>query len=136
MTKFEKPLPNPTVEAQPFWDYCKKHELRMQKCSQCDHIRYPSSIVCPKCHSMKAEWVRLSGKGKVFSFTIFQYVYNKAFSDDIPYVAASIELEEGTRMLSNIIRCKPDDIRIDMPVEVEFEDVTDECTLPKFKPRA
>ncbi len=135
MTTYEKPLPSPTTDTQPFWDYLKKHELRMQKCLQCGHIRYPPSMVCPKCHSMEAEWVKLSGKGKVFSFVIYHYVYNKAFSNDIPYAAASIELEEGPRVMSNITGCKLEDIRIDMPVEVHFEDVTDEFALPKFKPR-
>ena len=136
MPTYEKPLPNPTTDTQPFWDYCKKHELRMQKCLQCGHIRYPPGLVCPKCHSMEAEWVKLSGKGKVFSFVIFHYLYNKAFGNDIPYAAASIELEEGPRMMSNIIGGNLEDIKIDMPVEVHFEDVTDEFALPKFRPRA
>ena len=135
MTEYEKPLPNPTSDTQPFWDYCKKHELRIQKCAQCGYIRYPPGIVCPKCQSMEAEWTKLSGRGKVFSFVIFHYLYNKAFGSDIPYAAASIELEEGPRMMSSITGCQLEDIRIDMPVEVYFEDITDEFTLPKFKPR-
>ncbi|MFC1907346.1 Zn-ribbon domain-containing OB-fold protein [Chloroflexota bacterium] len=135
MTNYEKPIPNPTMETQPFWDYCKKNELRMQKCAQCSYIRFPASIVCPKCHSMNAEWVKLSGKGKVFSFSTVRYLYYKAFSNDIPYAVASIELEEGPRMLSNIIGCEVEDIKIDMPVEVQFEHITDEFALPKFKPR-
>ena len=137
MTNYEKPLPGPTLETQPFWDYCKKHELRMQKCPQCGHFRFPPSIVCPKCRSMnEAEWTKLSGRGKVFSFVIFHYLYNKAFAKDIPYIAAVIELEEGRRMMSNVTGCKVEDIKIDMPVEVYFEDITDEFALPKFKPRA
>ena len=133
MAKYEKPLPQPTADTQPFWEYCKKHELRMQKCSQCGHIRYPPSIICPKCSSMEAEWTKLSGRGKIFSFVVFQYVYNKAFSDDMPYIAASIELEEGPRIMSNVIGCKPEDVKVGMPVEIQFEDVTGEFTLPKFK---
>ena len=80
--------------------------------------------------------MKLSGKGKVFIFVVFHYVYDKTFSDDIPYAAASIELEEGSRMMSNIIGCSLEDIKIDMPVEVHFEDVGEEFALPKFKPRA
>lgn len=133
-TKYERPLPSPTPDTLPFWDYCKKHELRLQKCKQCGHIRYPPSIICPKCSSMEAEWTKLSGKGKVFSFIVFQYVYNKAFSNDVPYVCASIELDEGPRIMSNIIGCKPGDVKIGMPVEIQFEDVTDKFALPKFKP--
>ena len=132
--KYEKPFPQPTADPQPFWEYCKKHELRMQECSQCGHIRYPRGIVCPKCCSMEYEWTKLMGRGEVFSFSTFHYVYNKAFSNEVPYVAAAIELEEGPRMISNIIGCKLEDIKIDMPVEVYFEDITDEFALPKFKP--
>ncbi|MBI4187985.1 MAG: Zn-ribbon domain-containing OB-fold protein [Chloroflexi bacterium] len=136
MTMYTKPLPDPTIETKPFWDYCKKHELRMQKCVQCGHIRFPPGIVCPKCHSMESDWVKLSGKGKVFSFVIFHYVYNKAFKDEVPYASAAIELDEGPRMMSNITGCKLEDIKINMPVEVYFEDITGEFALPKFKPRA
>ena len=135
-TKHEKPLPQPSADTEPFWDYCKKHELRMQKCSQCGHVRYPPGIICPKCSSLEAEWAKLSGKGEVFSYSVFHYVYNKAFSDNVPYVAASIELEEGPRMLSNVTGCKPEDVKIGMPVEVYFEDVADKFTLPKFKARS
>ena len=77
MTQYGKPLPNPTGDTKPFWDYCKKHELRMQKCTQCGYIRYPPSIVCPKCHSMETEWVRLSGKGKVFGITLVKTRYRQ-----------------------------------------------------------
>ena len=136
MVSYEKPLPDPTPDTKPFWDYCKKHELRMQKCAQCGYIRYPPSIVCPKCQSMEAEWIKLNGKGKLYSFVVFQYVYNQAFAKDIPYVVASIELEEGPRIMSNITDCKLEDIKVNMPVEVYFEDITDEFALPKFKPAA
>ena len=136
MAKYEKPLPGPTFDTQPFWDYCKKHELRLQKCTNCGYVRFPPGVTCPKCQSMEAEWVKLSGKGKVFTFTVFHHIYNKSFTDDIPYDVASVELEEGPRIMSNIIGCKLEDIKIGMPVEVYFEDITDEFTLPKFKPRA
>lgn len=135
MANYEKPLPRPNADSQPFWEYCKKHELRLQKCPQCGHVRYPLSIMCPKCHSTEpAEWVKLSGKGKVFSFVTFRYLYNKAFADDMPYVDAAIELDEGPRILSMITGYKPEDVKINMPVKVYFEDVTEEFSLPKFKP--
>jgi len=67
---------------------------------------------------------------------VFHHIYNKSFTNDIPYDVASVELEEGPRIMSNIIGCELDDIKVDMPVEVYFEDIADEFTLPKFKPRA
>jgi uncharacterized protein len=134
MTVYEKPLPNVDIETAPFWEYCGKHELRMQKCHQCGHLRNPPSILCPRCHSMEADWVKLSGKGKVYSYTIFHKAYHEAFKNDIPYAVAIIALDEGPRMLSNITGCKVNDISIDMPVMVSFEDVGDNFALPKFKP--
>ena len=136
MTTCEKPLPTPTTDTQLFWDYCKRHELRMQKCSECGLIRHPPSIICPRCYSKDVEWRRLSGRGTVYSFVVFHYPYHKAFKDELPYACAVIDLAEGPRMMSNIIGCKPDDIKINMPVEVHFEDVTDEFALPKFRPGA
>ena len=134
MAGYAKPLPLLNAETRPYWNYCRKHELRMQKCSRCGHIRFPVSVICPACHSMEAEWVKLSGRGKVYSFTIYRVPYHPAFRDDIPYVVAIIRLDEGPRMESNIIGCKVEDVKIDMPVEVAFYDVTDEVSLPKFRP--
>lgn len=135
MTTYEKPIPGPTIEGRTFWEYCKQHELRMQKCPQCGYVRFPASVLCPNCHSIApAEWVQLSGRGKVYTFVVFHYVYNRAFEKEVPYVVASIELEEGPRMMSNVIGCAPDDVQIGMPVKVTFEDITDQYALPKFRP--
>lgn len=133
-TTYDKPLPVINEDNKPYWEYCKKHELRMQKCSSCGHIRFPVSIICPRCHSLEAEWTKLSGKGKVYSYVIYRMAYHPAYKNDIPYAVAIIELEEGPRMESNVTGCKPDDIKIDMPVEVYFDDVTADVSLPKFKP--
>lgn len=107
---------------------------RMQKCNQCGHIRFPVSIVCPKCHSMEVEWTKLSGKGKIHSYIIYRQAFHPSYENDIPYAVAIIQLDEGPRMASNITGCEMEDIKIDMPVEVYFDDVTDEISLPKFKP--
>ena len=76
----------------------------------------------------------MSGRGKVFSFVTFHRVYHPAFQDQVPYVVALIALEEGPRLLSNIVGLAPDEVRCDMPVEVAFEDVAEGVALPKFKP--
>ncbi len=131
---YEKPLPVINEDTAPFWEYCHKHELRMQKCRQCGYIRFPASIVCPRCHSLEAEWTRLSGKGRVYSFIVYHQAYHPSYKDELPYAVAIIQLDEGPRMESNVIGCEMEDIKIDMPVEVIFDDVTDEVTLPKFNP--
>ena len=133
---YEKPLPVINEDNAPYWEYCRNHELRMQKCTDCGHIRFPASIVCPKCNSMEAEWTQLSGRGKVYSYVIYHMAYHPSYKDDIPYTVAIIQLNEGPRMESNITDCKGEDIQIDMPVELYFDDVTDDVTLPKFKPAA
>jgi uncharacterized protein len=131
---YTKPLPLINDETRPYWDYCKQHELRMQKCSDCGHIRFPLSPVCPRCHSMHSQWEKLSGKGNIYTFTVYRVAYHPAFKDAVPYVLAIIRLAEGPSLESNIIGCQPEDVKIDMPVEVSFEDITPEITLPKFKP--
>ena len=90
--------------------------------------------MCSECTSDAYDWKPVSGKGRVFSFVIYHRAYHPGFQDEIPYVVGVIELDEGARMLSNVIGCKPEEVRCDMPVEVAFEDITDEMSLPKFRP--
>ncbi len=134
--EYTKPLPGTDDENKPFWDYCKQHELRMQKCLQCGKFRYPVSPICPHCLHLESEWAKLSGKGWVYSFTIVRRSSHPGFTEDVPYTVAIIETEEGTRLISNVVGCKPEEVRVDMPVEVIFEDITEEFALPKFKPVA
>jgi uncharacterized OB-fold protein len=131
---YEKPLPIINEDNAPYWEYAREHQLRMQKCVNCGHIRFPVSIVCPRCHSLEMEWTRLSGKGKVYSYIIYHQAYHPAYKDDIPYVVAIIQLDEGPRMESNITDCRLEDLRVGMPVELYFDDVTEDVSLPKFRP--
>lgn len=131
---YGKPLPVISEDNETYWKYCKQHELRMQKCKDCGHIRFPASILCQACHSMESEWVKLAGKGKIYSYIVFHQAYHEAYQNDIPYVVAIVQLDEGPRMESNITGVDVKVVEIDMPVEVYFDDVTDEVSLPKFKP--
>ena len=130
----EKPLPQANSDTQPFWDGCKEHELRFQKCMDCGHVRWPPSMICPECHAAQTEWITAGGKGAVYTYAVYHRAFHPAFKDDLPYVAAVVELEEGPHLLTNIIGCKPEAVRCDMSVEIAWEDVTDEFSLPKFKP--
>ncbi len=129
-----KPLPKVNADTRQFWDGCKSHELRFQKCKDCGHIRWPASIICPLCHSDNTKWIVASGKGKVFTFVVYHEAYHPAFEADLPYVVAIVELEEGPHFLTNIVGCNPGEVRCEMPVQVIWEDVTAEFSLPKFKP--
>lgn len=118
---------------EPFWTAARDHELRMQQCSACGHVRWPPGPVCPECWSESAEWAELSGKGEVNTWVVFHRVYFEAFADEVPYNVAEIELEEGPRYLANVVNVDNDDLYRGMPVKVVFDDVTDDVTLPKFR---
>ena len=126
--------PQPSPETQRYWDGCKRHELWLPYCKQCDqHFFYPRPF-CPRCFSWDIEWRQASGRGTVYTFAIQYRAYAPGFEP--PYVTAIIQLDEGPRLLTNLVDIEPDPekIRCDMPVEVTFEDVTDEISLPKFRP--
>ena len=134
MTDYAKPLPIPSEDSGPFWAAARQHKLSLQRCKSCGSFRFPPSPVCPECTAEGGEWTALKGRGRVFSFVVFHRAYHKSFEGDLPYAVAVVELEEGPRLLSNIVGIPADKVRCDMPVQVVFEDVTPECTLPKFKP--
>ncbi|MEE8414082.1 MAG: Zn-ribbon domain-containing OB-fold protein [Dehalococcoidales bacterium] len=132
--QYNKPLPYVHEETRPFWEGTKRHEVLIQRCKDCGKFRFYPRSTCIYCLSDNTEWVKVSGKAKVYSFTIAYRPARPAFADDAPYNVAIIELEEGIRMISNIVDCANEDIKVDMPVEVVFDDVTPEITLLKFKP--
>ena len=128
----ERPLPKPNGDTKPFWDGCRQHQLKFQKCSECGQVRWPPSIICPNCHSQDATWILSSGRGKIYSYVIYHQAPHPAFKDKLPYVVAIVELEEGPHLLTNIIGSPHDHLRCDLPVVVTWEDVTKEISLPKF----
>ena len=91
-------------------------------------------MICPKCHSRKTAWIQARGRGKVYTYAVYHQAFHPAFRDDVPYVVAVVELEEGPHILTNIVGCGHEKVRCDMPVEVTWEDVTKEYSLPKFQP--
>jgi uncharacterized OB-fold protein len=129
-----KPVPVPTRETQPYWEGCKSHELRIQKCAACRHYQFYPRLYCTACMSDRVEWVKASGRGTVLSFTIVYRPVTQAFAIDVPYVVALITLDEGPQLMSNVVGCPPEQVRIGMPVEVTFEDWTEEISVPKFRP--
>lgn len=131
---YNKPLPKINADTKEFWNGCRQHLLKIQKCGDCGFVRYPPSFICPRCHSTETEWISASGKGSVYSFTVNHVAFHPAFLEDLPYVVAVVKLDEGPHMLTNIVGCDPADVRCDMPVEIAWEDVTDEFSLPKFRP--
>jgi hypothetical protein len=131
--KYAKPLPRIDEESKGFWEACVRHELYVQRCRACRSLRYYPRALCPACLSDDTEWVRCCGRGTVYTFTVTHQNQAPGFRDELPYVLAYVELDEGVRLLTNIVGCSPEDVRIGMPVEVLFDDVTAESTLPKFR---
>ena len=135
MTTAPRPLPQITPEMGPFWEAARRHELVVQRCRGCGALRFPAREICSRCLARDAEWIPVSGRGTVFSYAIMHQVYHPGFADAVPYAVVVVELEEGARILSNLIDCAVEDLRIDMTVEVVFEELSPEVTLPKFRPR-
>ena len=134
MTDYAKPLPDVTNEKmRPYWEAAKRHELRMQRCPDCGYVRFPPTQHCPECLNENDDWVELSGRGTVWSFGVYYHVFNASFQDDIPYNVALVELEEGPRLVTNIVGTDNEAIEMGMPVQVTFDDVTGEVTLVKFR---
>ena len=134
MFAIEKPLPRPSEDSAPYWEAARGGELRMQRCGGCGHVRFPPALLCARCLSEEAEWIRLSGRGTVFSWIIVHQSQYPAFNADTPYNVAIVELAEGPRLHTHIIDCPNDQLRIGMPVEVVFHKINDEVALPKFRP--
>ena len=129
---YEKPQPVIDPGTQPFWSAAREHRLSIPRCRSCgQHHFYPREL-CPHCHSDEIEWIDASGKGEIYSFTIARKPAGPVFAADTPYVIAMIALQEGPRMLTNIITKDVDQVRIGDRVTVKFDDVTPDLTLPKF----
>ena len=131
--EFAKPLPKLEGLAGEFYGWCKQEELRFQRCQDCGAWRHVPREICASCASWSWEWARSTGRGTVFTWTVVNRAMHPAFANDTPFAAVVIELEEGVRLLSEVVDCPPDALEIGMPVEVVFEAQTDEVTLPKFR---
>ena len=129
-----KPKPRPAPESLPYWQAAKEHRLALPKCEDCSQFWFPPSRTCPHCLSTNFSFQNVSGRGKVFSFVTFHRVYRPAFAEDVPYVVALVELEEGPRVLTNILGVTHEDVRCEMPVEVVFDDYDEDIAIPKFRP--
>ena len=131
---YSKPLPKWTTWSRPFWDGARRHELLIQRCGACRRAVFFPKVFCPHCLSRALGWERANGRGTIYSFTVVRNNPPSAFLGDVPFVIAIIELEEGVRLMSNVVQCDPDALRCGQAVEVVFEDVTSEVSLPKFRP--
>ena len=136
MSEGRRARPQPTPETQHFWDGTRAGELRLQRCNACGKVYFPPRPFCPACGSLSIEWVQASGRGTVYSYTI-----NRRGGGDLPeykeappYVLAYVQLEEGPRIMTNIVDCDVESVRIGQAVEVVFHDTGAGTALPRFRP--
>jgi hypothetical protein len=131
------PIPKPTPETRPFWEAAKQRRLVIQACDDCGTRYFYPRPLCPACLSRRVRWIDASGRARLHTFVI-NHRPPRGFPVPAPFVIGIVELEEGPRMMSHIVGVAPDPaaVRCDMPLEVVFEDLSPEITVPKFRPRA
>ena len=128
------PIPQP--ESDFYWEKCKEHELWLRHCKACDNTYFYPRDICPGCFSRDTDWIQSSGKATLHAFAIVHRAPVPAFRGKEPFVTAIVELEGGARMPTNIVDCEadPEHIKIGMALQVTFDDLDDQISLPKFRP--
>jgi hypothetical protein len=139
MQHYDKPLPDPDLDTRPFWDFCRKHELRAQQCTACHKFRWPPQTICPHCHGRGYEWPLLKPAGLLYSFSVVHHVTVPAFKGDVPFVnaRAAIDGTDSRVVIPGIlVDCPHENVRVGMKLEIFFEDVDESFSLPRFRPFA
>jgi uncharacterized OB-fold protein len=128
------PPPMANTTTLPWWEAAAEHRLVVQRCTTCEHTRHPPAPICPECRSMESDWKEVPGKGEVYTYTTVHRPV--AGNMELPFLIAVIALEEsgGLRMISNLVDVSPEDVEIGMPVELVWEDMSDDLAMPRFKP--
>jgi uncharacterized OB-fold protein len=129
------PLPQPSIETEPFWTGVQERKLLMPKCDACGTISFPPTVACGVCEKTDFTWTEMSGNGKIYSFVVYHRVYHPSFKDKVPYVVGVVQLDEGPRIISNIINLPTTEVTCEMPVRVVYEDQRDGYLIPKFERR-
>jgi uncharacterized OB-fold protein len=128
-----RPAPGADPETEPYWTAVHEGRLLVQRCTVCgNHQLYPRWR-CLRCRG-QVEWVEAGGGGTVYSFTVIRQNFSRSFRHLIPYVVALVDLDEGPRLMTNLVGVEPEDVRIGMPVRVTFEEVSDDASVPLFEP--
>lgn len=140
MPEVKIPLPLITPDKKPYWEAANRHELLLMKCVNCGQYRHPlhqgDSFMCPNCNTTKSpDWVKATGRGKLLTWTVVRKAFLPHFAEEVPYVVAIAILDEGVRMTANLRGVKPEDIKGNMEIEIFFEQLTEDISLPQFRRR-
>jgi uncharacterized protein len=133
-----KPIPQLRGEERPFFAAAAEARLAIQRCPECGQTVFFPRTVCPRCRRGSPEWIDAAGTGTLYSFSVVARSAIPGYADEVPYVVALVELDEGVRLMANVVNAAPEDVRIGMPVRVTFErrrdDAGEEITVPQFEP--
>ena len=127
-------LPAATSLSQPYWDGARDGKVLFQECGRCRTRWHPPMPLCPECHSTDIEWRAAAGGGTISTYTVVHHPTHPAFQDQVPYVVAVVELDEGPRIVTNVKHCRVEDVHGGMRVSMFFEAVTDSVSLPQAEP--
>jgi len=128
-----KPLPVVTEENRPFWEGCRQGKLLLQYCDQCQQHQFYPRLYCMHCGSSNVRWISASGRGVIYSYTVIHQNKSPEFVQDTPYNVVVVQLAEGPRLMSTIVETDLAELRIDLPVTVVFDVVSEDIHLPRFK---
>jgi uncharacterized OB-fold protein len=135
MSDYEKFLPEGIPDSHlPFWDSLRDRAVKVQRCDDCGTYRYIPKDICPTCQSDRVTWTPISGRGDVYTYTVVRRAPTPAYQAETPYVLAHVTMTEGFRMIASLTGVDPQAVRIGMPVQIAYEDVTPEWTLFTFQP--
>ena len=129
-------LPVIDAESAPFWTATKERKFLIRHCNACRRTHFYPRYACPYCWSDNCEWRAAAGAGRIYSYTVIHQADTPPFTEMVPYIVGLVDLPEGVRVTSNIVECTPEVVHVGMPVEVVYQRVTDEITLPQFRPRS
>jgi uncharacterized OB-fold protein len=137
MTTPAQPLPAPAPPVNPetraFWEATQEGRLLLRRCRDCGAVIWYPRTMCPQCASLRTEWVEAAGRGHIYSYTV-NHRGEGAYREAPPFVLAYVELEEGPRMMTNIVGADPAELAVGLPVQVVFHDTGDGAALPRFQP--
>ena len=130
-TAYTRPIPQADEESREFYEGARRHELMLMRCKNCRAWRLPSRPRCPDCWSTETAWERASGRATLYSFGVMHQKF-PGFTEEGPYQYAIVELDEGPRIVSNVVGVRDDELRVGMPLVAVFDDVSEDATLVRF----
>lgn len=130
------PLPEKGIDTAPFWEACNRNELVIQQCADCGELRHPPKPVCPECRSFDVDWADVPGTGEVYTYTTTHYAASSDHEGHTPYNVSVVMLDgtDDIRLITQVIDVEPDAVEVGMPVEVVWDEVNDDVTVPLFHP--